>query len=175
MEVTTRDLEAALLRLSRRARWVCFAFRVLAVMILLFWVAFTLLARTSVFGLTWQLEDASSILPSIAQGILVAILLWSMGDVFGEIAYGHTVFSELQVKRMRVASFSMLIYLIMDSFVCPWSASLLSPDGIFATYDNVGVGANINLGLVLLVVVLFGVTSVFRYGVLLQGLSDDTV
>ncbi len=103
-------------------------------------------------------------------------ILFLSGLIFRDIALGNTPFSLKQAKRIRAIAWLLLAYTAIDAIL---------PTGVFvgqASSDaSVSAGhlaassPTIQVGSLIVAIVFFFLSSVFKYGVKLQELSDDTV
>lgn len=110
-------------------------------------------------------------------GILLAVPLKVGSIILKDISKGASPFTVAQANRVRMVAIIFLIYAIFDF--------LWSPDAVARfIFGHVSLGSwsadnpftlHLNMGLITAAVLFYSISVVFRYGVLLQNLSDETV
>lgn len=110
-----------------------------------------------------------------------AVILWLLFVAyrsFSDVVNGESPFTLKQVGRFRNAAFLLLTLAIIDAFLSTSFIYGFNAGGIdVAALGNFGTDQNqirINATVVFFAIILLGVSSLFRYGVLLQRLTDET-
>lgn len=107
--------------------------------------------------------------------LLASVLLLSSG-MFSDIAKGMSPFSDKQVRRLRVISALFLIAFFADALIPLGSAAIGSGASLEtrAVADEY-LSFKVNPLILSCSIFFFALSFVFKYGSLLQSLSDDTV
>lgn len=112
----------------------------------------------------------------LAYGAIVAIMFSIFIAMFSDASKGESPFTMVQVRRLRLISAMLLLYVVVDSI-----ASLGIP---FTQVNSVDLGyasvtgntiIPINFAPIIAAAVVFAFSFVFKYGVLLQEFSDDAI
>ena len=115
----------------------------------------------------------------VSFGLLISSLLFIALRVFSDIVAGESPFTLKQVKRLRLAGTLLLLFVILDAFF-----SLDFSFGTEALGYNFGIIGNrgsespsikVNVFAIITACMCYGLSIVFKYGVLLQELSDETL
>ena len=96
--------------------------------------------------------------------------------VFGDVSHEESPFSLKQAKRIRIIAWLLFAYTLLDALV-PRGVVIgggSNPDGMSVVRFSSGY-TNVNVGMFAVSVIFYFLASVFKYGVTLQELSDDTV
>lgn len=179
MEYVSKDIELRLVRMNRGARAAKILLRVIAVLVVAAWalLAFIVLTRMATVA-TYNLSAANAAFSFLQWGA-VSATLWTLSDIFGEVALGRSPFSRKTVLKLRVASSIMLAALIANLISPAWSITAVNASGSYFSFvQERNVLVNFDLGTVLAAlvsVVMLGMSALFEYGAMLQTVSDDTV
>jgi hypothetical protein len=143
------------------------------------------LFATALLALSWIRPDnfgeggGSSLVGIVlflADGVVIAAMFVIFIRAFTDVAAGKTPFAMIQVKRLRVIALLLIFYAILD-FAITANSSLLNINGLdsgfFSTNDNAIIP--LNFGPLIAAGVLLAFSYVFKYGVLLQKFSDDSL
>jgi len=170
------DSAAKIKSIFKVIRIVCLAFLVLFAAIWLFMIGLQIFEYVK--G-TQSDVNVGSILYLILFGILVCILLVITLVIFSDIIIGGTPFSMKLVKRLRIMGTVFAAYAAIDIF---YSTAFYFTTDItgqyFGVMGNSGADASfIGIGLapIFAAFACFGLALIFKYGILLQELSDDTL
>jgi len=120
------------------------------------------------------------IIDAILSTSLSLIILLVAHRMFSEIVSKQTPFTNRQVKRLRFLGRSILIYSVVDLLIgLAFYAIELANYYDFFVYHPGDVPpvliSNTNAYVILAGLACYGLAVVFRYGMLLQQLSDDTL
>lgn len=117
-----------------------------------------------------------SILTMLITGSVVATLFKLVTNVFRDVARGTTPFTLIQVKRIRIAALIIALDALFGAILSPGFLSALQLGGLNIGYTVIGhPSIPIDLGEILAAVCLLCLSFVFKYGVLLQKFSDETL
>jgi len=176
------DLE--ILRVSiARMKSLCGVIRVVCLVCLIIFAAFWILF--SCLEINQFLEESSSgvsvgdLMYLLLFGILVITLFVVTLKIFSDIKAGETPFSLKQVKRLRIVGTAFLAFALLDLLIS--SVYFFGPE-IIGQYSGVILNSGIdssfihvNLAAVIAALACYGLSVIFKYGILLQELSDDTL
>lgn len=170
----------SLIRVRKVCKFLCSAMKVLFVVFCLGWVAVSgatvySLINPDAFDIVNNVSWLSSVL-CIVYGAIAAGIFLVLIAIFSDASNGDSPFTMKQVKRLRIISAMLVLYAVVD-FV----ASASMP---FTRVDNLGLGyaaitaktvIPINFTPIIAAAIIFSFSYVFKYGVLLQKLSDETL
>lgn len=174
------ETEHSLTRVRRVCTLITVALKVILVVTCIYWVISTLLmcyslvnpGSFSFLGATSVLNILLFILYDVAIGSMFVVFI----RIFSSASRGESPFTLDQVKRLRTIAVLLLLCAVLDFGI--------TVDGSLFQYGGVNIGYistsdtmifPINFGLLISAAVVFAFSFVFKYGVLLQELSDDTL
>ena len=179
MGYEAKDVERGLIKLAGSARLVKIALRVLSAGVLLIWVALAIYVTLEMNAVASYNLSVANVMFSLLQWVAVAATLWGMSDIFAEIACMRSPFSHKTVLKLRIVAAIAALALVANVLSPAWSvAAINSSGGYFSFSQEPNVVLNLDLETALgalLTVTLFGMSAVFKYGAMLQCVSDDTV
>ncbi|OUO95324.1 hypothetical protein [Rubneribacter badeniensis] len=108
----------------------------------------------------------------ILDGVVIGVMLAILIKVFSDAANGESPFSMIQVRRLRKMSLALVGYAIID-FGISCNAAFLHYDGRYSAMEDPVI--TINFAPFIAAAVVFAFSFVFKYGVLLQEFSDETL
>ena len=120
--------------------------------------------------------SALSVLLYIAYGIIIAILFVIFIRIFSSTSKGESPFSMKQVKRLRMISCLLLLYAVLDSAITLNTAAMQLEtfnSGYISTNESTVL--TLNFAPFVAAAVVYAFSFVFKYGVLLQEFSDETL
>lgn len=177
----SKEAKASLSRLKGIARPLYFVTRgimiIFAVGWSLFFFAFFVSLVTSDF-------DSSNLAGCFLCAISVAVfasvnvyILYVIGNVFNHMRKGITPFTVHVSRQIKIVSFLLLASFFLGAFVSalPLGDYTLGIVKIGLSKQGDGVVANLSISTLVASMVGFVLSYVFKYGALLQQLSDDTV
>ena len=145
----------------------------------LFIAAFVALTAFSFVGADWSALTPSSLAEEALSAIgliITSAMLITAGMVFRDVSNGETPFTAKQARRINVIAWLLLAYAFVDSILPSGVVMAANMDGtVLGINRNVSDIPSIRLGTILVALVFFFLSTVFKYGVKLQELSDDTV
>ena len=173
-----RELEASLSdagRVCKRLKGIS-----LACFVALFIACALLLAQMIMSSVAEGLDahELKSMLYVVLYGTTALWLISAAHRSFSDVVNGESPFTLKQVARFRSAAFLLFVLAFVDAFLSTGFVYEFAVEGIdIAALGNQGVDQNqiqINAMAVFFAVMLVGVSALFRYGVLLQRLTDET-
>ena len=151
--------------------------RTLFVILLIFWCIST---GSMIFSLMGP-EPANGIGPlnvalCFAYGAVIAVMFFMFIGMFSDVSKESSPFTLSQVKRLRMIALMLLAYALLD-FAGAYNSALLQLDTLNSGYITANSSAivMVNFAPFIAAAVVFAFSFVFKYGVLLQEFSDDTV
>lgn len=117
----------------------------------------------------------NSLISAFMFGVFAAVFFIS-ASVFRDVSRGESPFSEKQARRIRFISWLLFIYAIVDSFAPKGvvvAAGNIDTDVLVARFETEYTA--INVGMFVSAIIFYFLSSVFKYGVELQELSDDVI
>ena len=118
----------------------------------------------------------SSVILCLVYGIIAATMFKVFIGMFSDAAKGDSPFTLEQVKRLRIIAVMLVLYAVFE-FLISASTPFMQVDqwnsGYAATGDNAIIA--INFAPFIAAAVVFAFSFVFKYGVLLQEFSDETL
>ncbi|OUO88612.1 hypothetical protein B5F40_12185 [Gordonibacter sp. An230] len=116
-----------------------------------------------------------SILLYLAYGFIIASLFVVFISIFSNTAKGETPFAMSQVKRLRIIAALLLLYAILD-MVATNAVAVMQIDIINSGYISTNSAiVTVNFTPFIAAAVVYAFSFVFKYGVLLQEFSDETL
>lgn len=123
-------------------------------------------------------EGVKGVLYVLFYGLVIEALLYDAFQSFSDIVSGESPFTTKQVFRFRFASLLLLFLAVIDAALSTGFIYYSNVMGIsFGAMGNDGVGGSqisINAMALFFAAMLYGVSVLFRYGALLQRLTDET-
>ncbi|WP_172136173.1 DUF2975 domain-containing protein [Adlercreutzia sp. ZJ473] len=177
-EVKARDVEGYLAAISRGSAVAVVILRaivvlVLALNVLPFLLLFlnTFLPCVEIVSKEGTVVDALLV---VAQAFCFVLPLWILSNVCQEVSRGISPFSMAQVKRMRIVVGMIVTFAVIDFFLEPCSV-LFNCNGIMLGGYVHAYVYKVNMAAVVAALALFLLSFVFKYGVMLQSVSDDVI
>lgn len=173
-----RELEASLSNAGRVCKrlkiisLVCFIAFLVATILLLF----LMIADDATRG--FDAQNLKSMLYVLLYGAVILRLLFVAYRSFSDVVNGESPFTMKQICRLRNASLLLFALVAIDAFLSTGFIYSIDAGGIgLAALGNFGTDQNqirINAMAVFFAIILYGIAALFRYGVLLQRLTDET-
>lgn len=171
-----RELKSSLahvVRVCKAIKWgslialVCFSLICFAYLIALF---------ISFADQGFTFEEVSALVYCAVHGVVVSLLLAGCFRMFSDVVGGGSPFTTKQVKRIRLASLLLVILVVTEVFLSTDFSTQAQVLGVSfgMTSDESRGPFAVNVAVLLFAMTLFGFSVLFRYGVLLQRLSDET-
>lgn len=124
-------------------------------------------------GLKFLLEGVP-LLISLAIG---AVILFTVARIFRDLSKRHSPFTITQARRIAAIGLLLLTNTVIEFLISLNGSSIVTTEGIKAGFVNPYMSGSvyINMTFVIAALICFCLSYVFRYGSLLQWLSDETV
>ena len=123
-------------------------------------------------------DDANitKLILNVFYGIIIAVMFIIFISMFSDAANGETPFTLGQVKRLRLISLMLVAYALLD-FVIAYNSALMQINTFNSGYVSTNGSAVLPLDFAPMIAaaVVFAFSFVFKYGVLLQEFSDETL
>ncbi|MRX83540.1 hypothetical protein [Eggerthella guodeyinii] len=176
--------KAALSRMAKASRVIAIALRAIFVATCIFVVLLLALYFYQLGTFDGEI-DIVALLTSIAYHVLTAavscLILFVAIKVFDDIARGTSPFTEKQASRIRLIGILLVAGVVLDI-----PSLVIDPLMVQSSQVHLGIGPaqdsptgnpelRVNMPLVYGAALSFFLSYVFKYGALLQRLSDDTV
>lgn len=118
------------------------------------------------------------LISTLLSSTIICIVLFAIAVVFEDISLGNSPFTLMQAKRISFIGWLLIIGVILEAFISPYSSFIMNIAdinlGYIASSQNYP-GIFINGHYLIEAIVCFCLSYAFKYGALLQQLSDDTV
>jgi cytochrome b561 len=114
----------------------------------------------------------------ISEGVLVFLLMFMFMRVFSDVVAGDSPFTMKQVRRLRIAGSLFLAFALLQLFLplgYLFSTSFQSVNVSFESTEYGQLMPTIKLSVFFASFICYGIAIVFKYGIQLQQLSDDTL
>ncbi|WP_270295857.1 DUF2975 domain-containing protein [Eggerthella sinensis] len=172
MDADAKETESSLIRTNKVCKFICALMKLVFVFVCIWWAIVIVVMIIALF-------DSNSInnvgylsLPALVLYVLscvvMAVTCVTLIKIFSDASKGCSPFTMVQVQRLRLMAIALLSYAILE-FAITYCSS-------FARQDWVGPSiATVDLFAIVAAAVVFAFSFVFKYGVLLQELSDETL
>lgn len=176
----TDETEASLIRINKVCRFISASIKIIFILFCICWIFAAGLMVCSIMNIEGfgDIGDTSvlRLVLYLVYGGIIAVVFIVLIRIFSDVAKGDTPFAMIQVKRLRIIAADLLLYAILD-FVITYNSALLQLDGFSSGYVSTNGNAIVAVNFVPLIAaaVVFAFSFVFKYGVLLQELSDETL
>lgn len=174
----SRELEAAMSSVRRtcgRLKRVCLA------CLIVFFTAWCILIGSIIVGMftqKWELGGFKELLFIFMHGFVVVILLFAVMRSFSDVVKGYSPFTTKQVNLFKFASALLVLLVVIDAILSTSFFFGYEVAGVdIAAYQGHQMGSakvNIDMMTLFFAAILYGVSVLFRYGTLLQRLTDET-
>lgn len=172
--------QSSLTKTNRICKLSCVVMKIVFVIFCLWWGASTILMCLALINpnVFVAVSDINffGIALYLADGVVIAVMLVVFIMIFSDTSKGQSPFVMKQVKRLRIIALMLVLYAVFDSAIS-FNASFLHFSWSMANFISVGNNpfTTINFAPLIAAAVLFAFSFVFKYGVLLQELSDETL
>lgn len=177
------EVQVTLERIKKFCKVAGIVLNIVFILVVAYWLILLLVAFASLFidiDLSLVTTDTPAlIIPLACSGFLLASLFKIGATVFLDVSHGESPFTLIQAKRLKWLSVIVVLYVFLEALLSPGFMAVLQLNGFDVGYSLVDYGANpsisINVGALFVAVVFFSLSLVFKYGVLLQEFSDETL
>lgn len=173
--------ETSLAQVNKVCRGICTATKVIFVVFCIFWIIATVsmafsLVNEGLFGNSDN--NIFNIALHVARGAIVVVLYLIMIHILEDTVHGQSPFTMKQAKRLKMAAFALVVYAVLG-IILGYCSSLLQVNGFSSGYISTDGTTNaimpIDFSSLIAAAAVFAFSYVFKYGVLLQELSDETL
>lgn len=177
----SNEARASLLRLENIAKPLYVALRVVMATFVIGWsllfVAFFVSLVTSQVGLCDLVCHLLYAVPVAVSAFINIYILYVIGSICNSIRHGSSPFTMHASRQIKVVSFLLLASFVLQAVVSviPFDGYSLGVMRIGLAKQGDGVVADLSISTLVASVIGFILSYVFKYGALLQQLSDDTV
>lgn len=123
-------------------------------------------------------QALGAIVYTILHGTMICAIFTLIILGLSDVMKGHSPFTDKQVRRLVVAGFLFLAIALVE-LVFPldmsWNLAGGSEAHIMLDASTISAGTNVNVAALLFAFASFCLSAIFKYGIILQKLSDDTV
>lgn len=118
------------------------------------------------------------LIPTMLSIVISCIVLFTIAVTFEDISLGNSPFTLPQSKRINFIGWLLILGIVLDALISPGASYMMNIAdidlGYVASSQNYP-GIFINGHYLIEAIVCFCLSYAFKYGALLQQLSDDTV
>ena len=174
-----KQAEDSMQRIVRACKVLSTIIKIIFAVLCVYWVFTTCFMVYTVFtdptGSSGGLDFLRIVLHLAYIAVIVALFVVING-MFTDVAKGQTPFAMFQVKRLRIISVLLVAYCVLDIAITSNNALLQYSGlntGFVSTNENVIIP--VNFSPLIAAAIVFAFSFVFKYGVLLQEFSDETL
>lgn len=173
--------ETSLAQVNKVCRRICTAIKIIFGVFCIFWIIAAgsmawSLASEGLFG--GSENNIFNLALHVARGAIVVVLYLIMIRIFEDTVHGESPFIMKQAERLRVAALALVVYAVLG-IVLGYCSALLQMNGFSSGYISSGGSANVIMTIdfapFIAAAAVFAFSYVFKYGVLLQEFSDETL
>lgn len=167
---------ASLDKIKKICKFLNIAFKIIFVILCIYWVISTGSLIAALITRSQSGVDIFRVLLCIAYGAVVAAMFLAFTSIFSDVSKGRSPFEMVQVRRLRTIAGLLLVYAILDTAITG-NSTLLQTNGMDSGYVSMNGNTitTFNFAPLIAAAVVFAFSFVFKYGVLLQEFSDDTL
>lgn len=172
---------ASLLRLENIAKPLYVALRIVMAAFAIGWSLFFAAFIASLMSSGGSLPDLVGnflcAVPVAVFAFLNVYILYVIGSIFNSMRHGDTPFTMRVSRQIKIVSYLLLLSFLLEAFVSviPLDDYSLGVMRIGLARQEGGVVANFSVSTLIASIIGFVLSYVFKYGALLQRLSDDTI
>lgn len=174
------ETQSSLTKINKICKLSCVVMKVVFAVFCLWWGVSTILMCFSLAvpsaSITVNDINLFGIALYLADGIVIGVMLVIFIKVFSDASKGQSPFVMKQVKRLRIVALMLVLYAVFDSAIS-FNASFLHFSWSMADFISIGNSPfiTINFAPLIAAAVLYAFSFVFKYGVLLQEFSGETL
>lgn len=173
-----RELEASLLGARRVCKHLKNISLVCSAIFLVAWLLLLVLMITDAATRGFDARKLKGMLYVASYGTVTLLLLFVAFRSFSDVVSGESPFTMKQVSRFRYAALLLVMLVIVDTILSTGFTYAFNMAGVdYSALGNYGMDQKhirINAEPLFFAVILYGISVLFRYGVLLQRLTDET-
>lgn len=170
--------EESLSKVNKVCRFISLIMKIVFALICIWWIF-----AAGLMGASLVNPDAfdsvenvsiSGLLLFVAYGVVIGVCFVILIKIFSDTAKGRSPFTMLQVRRLKTISAMLIMYAVFD-IAMKYNAVFLQFNNMNSGYASMDSVLTIDLAPIIVAAVVFAFSFVFKYGVLLQELSDETL
>lgn len=173
-----RELEESLSGARRACKYLKNIALVCLVVLLFAWLLLITLLIVDAAAKGFNAYNLKDMLYVALYGAMALSLLFVAFRSFSDVVNGESPFTMKQVSRFRYAALLLIALVIIDTVLSTGFSYSFNMAGVnYVALGNHGIDPErirINAEPLFFAVILYGVSVLFRYGVLLQRLTDET-
>lgn len=173
-----RELETSLSGARRACKYLKNIALVCLIVFLFAWLLLLILMIADAAAKGFDAHKLKGMLYVSSYGVVALSLLFVAFRSFSDVVSGESPFTMKQVSRFRYAALLLVVLAIVDAALSTGFTYAFDMAGInYAALGNHGIESErirIDAESLFFAVILYGVSVLFRYGVLLQRLTDET-
>lgn len=180
-DTSIRHIETEFTRVKKMARALSIVLNIVFYLFIAVWTINLICSCITFFRpdlMPASLLSHTGVLVSIfIGGILLVVPLKTGALILKDISKGTSPFTVVQANRVRMVAIVFLIYSIFDFLWSPDAVArfIFGHVSISSWSDGNPFTLHLNMGLITAAALFYSISVVFRYGVLLQNLSDETI
>ncbi|WP_101723504.1 hypothetical protein [Eggerthella timonensis] len=173
-----RELEASLSGARRVCKHLKNISLIFSAVYLVAWLLLLVLMTTDAATAGVDARKLKGISYVASYGVVTLLLLFVAYRSFSDVVNGESPFTMKQVSRFRYAALLLVALVIIDTILSTGFTYAFNMAGVdYSALGNHGMEQRhlrINAEPLFFAVILYGISVLFRYGVLLQRLTDET-
>ena len=175
------ETENSLIRVNRVCKWISGLMKIIFILLCIWWAVsiavmiFTMASADSFNSANFV--SVSGVILYVLHALIIAAICVTLIRIFSDAAKGLSPFTMSQVGRLRIISGMLLLYAVLE-FVITLNSSVLRLGWLSAQAGAMAEGIAIlaiDVAPIIAAAVVFAFSFVFKYGVLLQEFSDESV
>ncbi len=175
MEVTSEDVSVQFAKLKSVSRIAACCFAALTALAAIFAVAALVVIAFTATSAHTDGESALSYIPACVQMVILPVILGVCTSLFKCIGQGVSPFNSKQARNMRIIGWLFVVYALCDNIANNASiSSVIAGTPVSVDHQDTPF-FGVNIFMLAIGVVFFCFSAIFKYGSLLQEVSDDTI
>lgn len=174
IDKNVQETERLLAKASKACKIINIIMKVVVVFLCLWWLVSigVMVGSLAIPGFSDNPVTIVTLLGYVLCGIAMVAICVTLIKIFSDSSKGLSPFTMLQARRLKTLAVELLIYAALEfGLTC---AASMSQQG-WMNGSTSGVSPTLNLFPFVAAAVIFAFSFVFKYGVLLQKLSDETL
>lgn len=173
-----RELETSLSGARRVCKYLKNISLVCSAVFLVAWLLLLILMIADAAAKGFDAHKLKSMLYVASYGAVTLLLLFVAFRSFSDVVNGESPFTMKQVSRFRYSALLLVVLVVVDAALSTGFSYAFDIAGVnYAALGNHGIDqkhVRIDAKPIFFAVILYGISALFRYGVLLQRLTDET-
>lgn len=172
MDEREKEAELSLVKANRACKLICFLMKLIFSFVCVWWVVTIAIMLISLIDPDVINNVGYLSFPALIAYVfscmVMSVVCITLIRIFSDVSKGCSPFTMIQVRRLRLMAISLVVYSVLEFGITYCSS--------FLQYEAIGSSvATINLFTIIAAAVVFAFSFVFKYGVLLQEFSDETL